>query len=712
MMNRQMNGKTSMAAAVLLAAGTLLFGRTADAKESVFFVGAHPDDTEGYAATAFLLKERYDVHVVDLTRGELGLGMAGLKDGSTARRRMAEEAKACAFLGATPHFLDEVDGFACAGEKSVDRLAGLFRQHRPKAVFTHWPVDEHVDHVQCWAVVANALRKSGLEPERYFFEVLLSQTRNFRPIYRVDVSSTISNKVEMLRCYECQNVNDGLAKEKLAQAALRGRETVPPVAAAEVFTTFDGKPIPGGVLEGLSETREDAYDGIVRRVAAADAERAARQAKLARRASLADYRDRVVSPGGTNVWTRALQAALDANEIVIIPASDEPYLIDGVVRIPSGRRIEAKGATVALLPGVRTLMLRNANCPDGTLKPVAGRRDDNIAVVGGRWEDWTRKRAGYGATGRFDMSERRHGNWFGVSTLFYFGNCDHVTVEGVTFAHTSGFAVQAGDGDAHGYADIAFDDCYADGLHLNGNLTRVHAKNVRGKVGDDLVALNAYDWLNSSVNFGPQRDVLCEDLELVLKDGKGYPAIRIQPAKYKYADGSVVDCAVSDVIFRRVKGIVTFKMYLQTPGYTLGKSPEWAEVGSGGNLWFEDIEIDLTHPIDNFGQYATSDPLRGHFGAFEFGANLTSVNFRNIDIRFHLDKWPLAHLAVVGPKSLRLGNYEVFDPYVSCRVGRVSVEGLTVRGRRPEELVRATVFDDVNGDGRSSGRGVIEKLEL
>ncbi len=462
----------------------------------------------------------------------------------------------------------------------------------------------------------------------------------------------------------------------------------------------------------MNDSKSDDYEGIVRRVADADAERAARQARLSRRASLTDYRARVFTLGGTSVWTRALQAALDENEIVVIPASAEPYMIDGAVRIPSDRCIEAGGATVSLMPGTRTLMLRNTDCPDGTLAPLPGRRTDNIAIVGGRWEDWMRGRAGYGATGCFNLSERRHGNWFGVSTLFYFGNCDHVTVKDVTFAHTSAFAVQAGDGDAHGYENIAFDDCYADGLHLNGNLTRVHVRSVHGKVGDDLVALNAYDWLNSSVNFGPQKDILCEDLELVLKDGQGYPAIRIQPARYKYADGLVVDCAVSDVIFRRVKGIVTFKMYLQTPAYALGKSPEWAEVGSGGNIWFEDIEIDLTHPIDNFGQYAVSDPLRGHFGAFEFGANLTSVNFRNIAIRFHLDKWPLSHLAVVGPKSLRMDSHEVFDPYVSCRVGRITVEGLNVRGKSPDELVRATVFDDVNRDGRSSGRGVIGKLEI
>ena len=226
-------------------------------RESIVFVGAHPDDTEGFAATAFLLRENYDLHVVDLTRGELGLGAKGRDDGSTAKIRMAEEAKACALLGAQCHFLDEVDGTAYASEKSVNRLAELFRALKPRAVFTHWPIDEHIDHVQCWAVVTHALHRAKLAvaPERYFFEVLLSQTRNFTPVYRVDVTRTIGDKAKLLRCYVCQNANDELAREKLEQAAFRGREMNPPVAASEVFTTFDGKPIPNGVLARLSETR-------------------------------------------------------------------------------------------------------------------------------------------------------------------------------------------------------------------------------------------------------------------------------------------------------------------------------------------------------------------------------------------------------------------------------------------------------------------------
>lgn len=223
-------------------------------KPRIFFVGAHPDDTEGFAATAFLLREQYELHVIDLTRGELGLGYAGLWDGSTGKRRVEEERAACAFLGATPHFLDEVDGDAYAGKASVEKLAQMLTVLAPVAVFTHWPVDGHPDHVQTAAVVSHAVSKANWKGERYFFEVLRSQTRNFRPLYWVDVTKTIDQKTAMLRKYVCQNPEDSLAKEKREQAAVRGKERTPACAFAEVFTTFDGTPIKDGVLERLPET--------------------------------------------------------------------------------------------------------------------------------------------------------------------------------------------------------------------------------------------------------------------------------------------------------------------------------------------------------------------------------------------------------------------------------------------------------------------------
>lgn len=463
---------------------------------------------------------------------------------------------------------------------------------------------------------------------------------------------------------------------------------------------------------------DEAYRAIEREVAASDAAIVAAGKALSDSCLLADYRVLATVRDGEEIWTAALQKALDEHEIVRIPPRSEPYFIDAPVEIPSNRRILAAGATIALAKGATTLMLRTKSARDGTLAPVdRGCRSRNISIVGGIWRDNSVRRRGYGGSGRFYSDRREVGAFYGISTLFYLGNVDGVHLADVTFSRCGGFAVQCGDGDGFLFERVRFDDCFADGLHLNGNLTHVHARDIRGKVGDDLVALNAYDWLNSSVNFGPQRWILCEDLELVLKGGMGYPAIRIQPACYKYRDGTVVDCSISDVVFRRVRGITTFKMYLQTPRYRIGTSPEWSRVGTGGNIFFDDIAIDLREPIDNMGQYATSDPVRGHFGAFEFGANLSSVYFDNIDITFHCDKFPLSHLATVGPKSIFFPGkngepgMEIFDPYVSCTVDRVFMGRINCHGAAPRELVRATSFDNVDGDGRSSGRGTIRRLE-
>ena len=228
---------------------------TLSAKEAIVFVGGHPDDSEGFAATAFLLKDKYDIHVVDVTRGERGFGLRGFYDGTTGARRVAEEYDACALLGATPHFLCEKDSIAIASQESIDTLARLIRDIGPKAIFTHWPIDVHTDHAMTAAIVAGAMRQARSYPaELYYFEVLRSQTRNYKPIYSVDVSATMTNKVEMLRHYVCQNGNDKLVKQKLQQAKERGAERSPAVAYAETFTTFSGEPIKNGVLEKLQET--------------------------------------------------------------------------------------------------------------------------------------------------------------------------------------------------------------------------------------------------------------------------------------------------------------------------------------------------------------------------------------------------------------------------------------------------------------------------
>lgn len=445
------------------------------------------------------------------------------------------------------------------------------------------------------------------------------------------------------------------------------------------------------------------------------ANRAAQDA-LTREASLTDYASHVRTgmqdDADIRIWTDAFRAALAENEIVRIPASAEPYYVDDSITIPSNRRIFAEdGAVIRQMQGVRVLMFRNEHTVDGTHAPVVSDvRDRNIAICGGRWEESNTGRAGYGRTGMYDMER----SFYGVSTCMFFNNMDGLTLTDLTFVHTAGFSVQMGDIKNVYIDNITFVECFADGLHINGNTENVRITNVRGQVGDDLVALNMYDWQNSSVDFGPMKTVLCENLDL--SADSRYKAMRIEPGIYYYDDNSSVDCGLYDAIIKNVRGINTFKLYYQTPAYKIvGGEPERGGPGSGDYIFFEDIRVDLNAPIDAFSEYWNSDPVRGAFAAFEFGANIGHLFFENIDLTLYPEKFPLSYLFCVGPKSIIVqdGAVEVFDPYVSCEVGTVELTDILVNGEQPDDIapyIRAVAFDNINNDNRSTGHGTIANV--
>lgn len=226
-----------------------------EGRPNIVFIGAHPDDSEGFAGLAFLLAKtgKYNLHIVDYTRGEFGLGKPGFIDGSTARIRVQEEREACAYLGATAHFIDEIDSKAYAPSSSVEQVIRILDKYKPVAIFTHWPVDSHPDHVMTAAATYIAMKRIKCRAELYYYEVLPSQTRAWTPLYSVDITSVMDNKVEMLRKYKCQNKNDWLVKHKVSQAEMRGLQRSPQVKYAETYTTFNGKPRPNGILANLPE---------------------------------------------------------------------------------------------------------------------------------------------------------------------------------------------------------------------------------------------------------------------------------------------------------------------------------------------------------------------------------------------------------------------------------------------------------------------------
>ena len=118
---------------ILFSFSALMSG-VALAKEVAVVVAAHPDDLVSCAGAALLLSEKYELHLVDTTHGERGLGEEGYRDGSCRALRIKEEEKACSLVGAKLHWLEEIDGEASAGVETVMKFEDLFKTLRPRVV--------------------------------------------------------------------------------------------------------------------------------------------------------------------------------------------------------------------------------------------------------------------------------------------------------------------------------------------------------------------------------------------------------------------------------------------------------------------------------------------------------------------------------------------------------------------------------------------------
>lgn len=424
--------------------------------------------------------------------------------------------------------------------------------------------------------------------------------------------------------------------------------------------------------------------------------------------SVEEYAEYVrVDENGEKIWSDAFQRAINENEHIIIPAA--VYCIDKSITVPSNRYIEAAdGAVIRLKEGTKTLLLRNENNENGTHKPETFEAPDtNIHICGGRWEEVRTKRGGYGNSGMYD--EER--SYFGVSTCMFFNNVKNLILENITVANAGGFSIQMGNVKNVVVQNIEFSNCFADGVHINGNTENIYVYDVRGQVGDDLVALNMYDWQDSSVDFGPIKTVWCEKLDLY-KDSR-YKALRILPGTYFYDDGAMVDCSLNDAVIKNVKGINTFKLYFQTHRYNVDEEREAGDTGTGDNIYFEDISIDLTEPIDKLKDYNESNPVTGSIAGFELGANIGNLYFENIDVTLHRDEYPMSFFACIGPKSVREGKTEIFNPEINSTVGNLYLKNVSVNGGNTEQAkayVHEIVFDDIYGDGTAVGKGKIENV--
>jgi LmbE family N-acetylglucosaminyl deacetylase len=203
------------------------------ARLKIVCVGGHPDDPESgcggtlaqYAALG------HTVTIVYLTRGERGI--AGKSLDEAARIRSAESEAACRIIGAQAVFFGQIDGATEVTRAHVDAMSRLLAAENPDVIFTHWPVDTHMDH-QVASMLTIRAWMSLQTPRLYFYEVNSgSQTEGFLANTYVDISSLVEKKKAALFAHVSQDGAGIWREHHEIIAQWRGREAG--VAAAEAF---------------------------------------------------------------------------------------------------------------------------------------------------------------------------------------------------------------------------------------------------------------------------------------------------------------------------------------------------------------------------------------------------------------------------------------------------------------------------------------------
>lgn len=200
----------------------------------VVCVGGHPDDPEsGCGGTLIRYSETgHAATIVYLTRGERGISGKPLDE--AARIRTAECEAACRIIGAKPVYAGQIDGAADFTRARVEELQKVLAVEAPDVVFTHWPIDTHMDHQVAGLCAIRACMGLPRRPRLYFFEVDSgSQTQGFLPDTYVDITTALEKKKAALFAHASQD-GQGIWRQHHEEIAKwRGREAG--VGAAEAF---------------------------------------------------------------------------------------------------------------------------------------------------------------------------------------------------------------------------------------------------------------------------------------------------------------------------------------------------------------------------------------------------------------------------------------------------------------------------------------------
>ncbi|MFO1500454.1 MAG: PIG-L family deacetylase [Verrucomicrobiota bacterium] len=175
-----------------------------DARKNLLIIACHPDDWEiGMGGTAYLLRDKFQIHVVIASDGELGntWNTTGKPDPEIGALRVEHAGKSAHIIHATNYFFKMKDSGVYADEAAVSRLLVLLREIDPAVIFLHWPVDKP-DHAAAAAMATMALAKAGLTSQREIYFFAVGQLDHFVPSVYVDITPVWDAKNDLVKIHE------------------------------------------------------------------------------------------------------------------------------------------------------------------------------------------------------------------------------------------------------------------------------------------------------------------------------------------------------------------------------------------------------------------------------------------------------------------------------------------------------------------------------
>lgn len=319
------------------------------------------------------------------------------------------------------------------------------------------------------------------------------------------------------------------------------------------------------------------------------------------------------------VWTAAIQAALDRHNTVTIPARAQPYYLDAPIVLKSGQSLIAEAkAEIRLQPGVNTCMVRNEHVVGAQTNSAP---DRDIVIEGGLWTTLTTAPNQWNGNTRGRSAKEN--DIHGCHGVILLNNVCGAVVRNITVRQSRAFGVHVSNSSDFLVEGLTFEDQDRDGVHVNGPASYGIIRNVRGVTHDDFVALNAWEWANYAPSFGPIHHMLVEDVTGAQKASADYASpfpdgtaeIRLLPGTKTFADGSKLACDISDCVLRNLTDIRTVKAYDQ-PNLELGRDKDFCDpIGTLRNIFFS--QLVLSRP-----------------GRFQIAANVEGFTIDDVQLRF------------------------------------------------------------------------------